>query len=98
MAILPFLIMSPEQAARFREETAEDENRLDPRLIEGGEHAGKYALPRRVLVIPVLWSVVATVAAFQLGMVEDFSLPLAAIVATAVALRSERRVERLRPA
>jgi hypothetical protein len=56
------------------------------------------ALPRRVLIIPVLWSVVATVAAFQLGMVEDFSLPLAAVVASAVALRGERRVERLRPA
>ena len=54
------------------------------------------ALPRRVLVIPVLWSVVATVAAFQLGMVEDFSLPLVALVASAVALRSEPRVERLR--
>ena len=54
------------------------------------------ALPRRVLVIPVLWSVVATVAAFQLGMVEDFSLPLVALVASAVALRGEPRVERLR--
>ena len=56
------------------------------------------ALPRRVLIIPVLWSVVATVAAFQLGMVEDFGLPLVAIIASAVALRSERRVERFRPA
>jgi len=57
----------------------------------------KPALPRRVLVIPVLWSAVATVAAFQLGMVEDLSLPFAAIVASAVLLRSERRVARLRP-
>ena len=56
------------------------------------------ALPRRVLAIPVLWSVIAAVAAFQLGMVEDFSLPLVALVTSAVALRSERRVERLRPA
>jgi hypothetical protein len=54
-------------------------------------------LPRRVLIIPVLWSVVATVAAFQLGMVEDFSLPLAAMVAGAVAFRSERAVGRLHP-
>ena len=57
----------------------------------------KPALPRRVLIIPVLWSAVATVAAFQLGMVEDLSLPFAAIVASAVLLRSERRVARLRP-
>ena len=56
----------------------------------------KPALPRRVLVIPVLWSGLATVAAIQLGMVEDFSLPLAAIAASAVALN--RRVERLRHA
>ena len=54
------------------------------------------ALPRRVLVIPVLWSAIATTAAFQLGMVEDFSLPVAAIVAGAVALRRERRLARLR--
>lgn len=58
----------------------------------------KPALPRRVLIIPVLWSVVATVAAFQLGMTEDLSLPLVAIVASGVALRSERRVELFRPA
>lgn len=56
------------------------------------------ALPRRVFIIPVLWSVIATVAAFQLGMVEDFSLPLAAIAASAFALRSEGSVGRLRPA
>ena len=56
------------------------------------------ALPRPVLVIPVLWSVMATVAAFQLGMIEDFSLPVVAIVASAVALRSERRIGRLHPA
>lgn len=56
------------------------------------------ALPRRVLIIPVLWSLIATVAAFQLGMTEDFSLPLVAIIASAVVLTSERRVERLRPA
>lgn len=52
MALLPFLIMSPLQAARFREETAGDENQLDPRLINGGLYAGKYALPRRVIDDP----------------------------------------------
>ena len=55
------------------------------------------ALPRRVLIIPVLWSVVATVAALQLGMVEDVSLPLAAIVASAVMVKSGQRVGRLIP-
>ena len=55
-------------------------------------------LPRRVLVIPVLWSLVATSAAVQLGMMEDLSLPLAAIVATLVTFRNERRLGRLRPA
>jgi len=54
------------------------------------------ALPRRVLIIPVLWSLVATLAAFQLGMVEDFSLSIAALLASGVALRRERRAERLR--
>ncbi len=53
------------------------------------------ALPRRVLVIPGLWAVVATFAASQLGMVEDFSLPLVALVASAVVLTGRRRVRRL---
>lgn len=52
MAVLPFLIMTPLQAARFREETAGDENRLEPRLIDAGPQAGKYALPRRVIDDP----------------------------------------------
>lgn len=52
MAILPFLLMTDIQAARFREETAGDENRLEPRKIMGGGHAGKYALPRRVIEDP----------------------------------------------
>lgn len=56
------------------------------------------SLPRRVLVIPALWSVIATVAAFQLGMVEDFSLPLAATAACVVALRAEHGAGRLRTA
>ncbi len=49
MAVFPFLIMTQTQAARFREETAKDENRLDPRLIEAGPYKGKYALPERVI-------------------------------------------------
>lgn len=49
MPVLPFLLMSETQAADFRDETAGDENQLDPRLIDAGPHAGKYALPERVL-------------------------------------------------
>jgi hypothetical protein len=52
MALLPFLLMDNLQAARFREETAGDQNRLEPRLIEGGVHKNKYAIPRRVLDDP----------------------------------------------
>lgn len=52
MSELPFLIMNTLQAARFREETAGDENRLEPREILAGPNAGKFALPRRVLDDP----------------------------------------------
>ena len=55
------------------------------------------APPRIVLLIPLLWSLLGGVAALQLGMMEDLSLPVVAIVASVVALRRERRVE-LRPA
>ena len=37
------------------------------------------ALPRRVLIVPLLWSVVGTSAAVSLGMVEDFGLLISAI-------------------
>lgn len=50
--ILPFLVMSEVQAARFREETANDENRLDPRMVEGGRYKGQYVLPERVMMDP----------------------------------------------
>ncbi len=52
MPVMPFLLMTKTQAARFREETAGDANRLDPRAIEAGPHAGKYALPERVIFDP----------------------------------------------
>lgn len=47
--LLPFLLMTVTQAARFREETAGDENQLDPRRVEAGPHAGRYVLPERVI-------------------------------------------------
>lgn len=49
MPIQPFLLMSKIQAARFREETAGDSDRLDPRLVDQGPQAGKYVLPERVI-------------------------------------------------
>lgn len=48
----PFLLMDKLQAARFREETATDENRLDPQLVRGGPQVGKYVLPERVIYDP----------------------------------------------
>ncbi len=47
-----YLLMTALQAARFRDETAQDENRLDPIQIHTGPHAGKFALPRRVMDDP----------------------------------------------
>jgi len=43
-----FIVMSPLEAARFRDETANDQHRLDPILVRGGPHQSKYALPARV--------------------------------------------------
>ncbi|WP_416357026.1 hypothetical protein ACLNGM_02370 [Aureimonas phyllosphaerae] len=48
----PFLPMDKLQAACFREETANDENRLDPVLVRGGSHIKKFVLPERVIFDP----------------------------------------------
>ena len=50
--LLPFFVMSDLQAARLRELTQGQESRLEPRRIEGGPHAGKYALPKRIAHSP----------------------------------------------
>lgn len=50
--LLPFLMLTEQQAARFREATAGSENRLEPRLVEAGPYKGKYVLPRRVMFDP----------------------------------------------
>jgi hypothetical protein len=52
MPLMPFLVMSEAQAARFREETIGDQNRLDPRLVDAGPQKGKYVLPERVTFDP----------------------------------------------
>lgn len=46
--LLPFFVMTDIQAARLRELTQSQTNRLDPRLIDGGPYRGKYALPKRI--------------------------------------------------
>ena len=53
-------------------------------------------LPRAVFVIPVLWSIIATTATVQLGMVEDFTLLPAAVIAAGLAFRRARRGGELR--
>ena len=47
--VLPFLLMSKVQAARFREETAGDDDRLEPREIMAGQYQGSFVLPERVI-------------------------------------------------
>jgi hypothetical protein len=41
------------------------------------------SLPRVLLAIPLAWAIVGTSAALQLGMIEDFGLPVAALLAVA---------------
>ena len=55
-------------------------------------------LPRRVFVIPVLWALIGASAALQLGMWEDLSLPLVAVITTALVIKREKPVQRFRAA
>lgn len=52
MNLSAFIIMSALEAARFRDATAQDAARLDPILVRGGPHLGKYALPARLKADP----------------------------------------------
>ena len=45
-----FLLMTADEAETLR--AYKGESRLDPRMIEAGEHAGKYAVPARVKADP----------------------------------------------
>jgi hypothetical protein len=47
-------------------------------------------LPRRVVIIPALWSAIATVAAGKLGVPQDFGLTMAAMIAVPIILFSRR--------
>lgn len=42
--LLPFMLMTDVGAAFFRQDTAGDENRLDPVRVRGGTYTGKWAL------------------------------------------------------
>jgi hypothetical protein len=47
--------------------------------------------PWRVLAIPTLWALVGTSAALRLGMIEDFALPIAALVTMSISVMSWHR-------
>jgi hypothetical protein len=49
---------------------------------------GIEALPRRVVVVPLLWAGIATFATIQLGVVEDLLLTASAVVFIAVFIRA----------
>jgi hypothetical protein len=51
-------------------------------------------VPWSVLVVPAVWSLIATVAAAAFGVVEDFALPAAAALALGMLLRRPPRVSR----
>jgi hypothetical protein len=54
-----------------------------------------HPVPRWVLVVPLLWAAVGSVAAFQLGVIEDLALLAASVVTVVVMLRwpaPERRI------
>jgi hypothetical protein len=44
------------------------------------------SLPRRLLIVPLAWSVVGTTATIALGMIEDFGLLAAAVATTVTAI------------
>lgn len=48
-------------------------------------------LPRLAVIIPVLWAVVATLGAVQIGIPEDFGLTIAAAIAAPMLLFSKRQ-------
>lgn len=50
-------------------------------------------IPRALVIIPGLWSILGARAAFQLGMGEDFGLLIAALIALPVLLRGGRAVQ-----
>lgn len=60
MAPRPFLVLTPAQAAQLREATAGRLERLEPRLIAAGPHAGQSAIPVRTRADPAFRSLRTT--------------------------------------
>lgn len=56
------------------------------------------APPRRLFVVPLLWTAIGTVAALQLGVPEDYGLPVAGLVALGFVLAEPRSPAPERPA
>lgn len=54
-------------------------------------------LPKYLLIIPVIWSLIGFQAAFQLGVLEDIMLLIAALVATALIWHRDRTAGKLEP-
>jgi hypothetical protein len=50
--IRPYRVLTPIQAAHFRDQTAGLQHRLDPVLVRGGPYKDRYVLPARVLADP----------------------------------------------
>lgn len=48
-------------------------------------------VPPAVLIIPLVWSMIGTVAALQFGIAEDYGLPVAGVVGTILVLMKNRR-------
>ncbi|MFY3742294.1 DUF6064 family protein [Anaeromyxobacter sp. Red801] len=55
-------------------------------------------VPRRLLVVPFLWSLMGIPAALELGMTEDLPLPFAGVLATGLLLGRDRPRVHRRPA
>jgi hypothetical protein len=55
-------------------------------------------VPRLLLVIPFIWAVIGTMAAMQLGVYQDFGLPVAAATAIVLLWRRDRQQQKSRNA
>jgi hypothetical protein len=55
----------------------------------------KRPVPASLFVVPIAWSIVATVAAVELGVIQDYALPVAAIMAILFSARIRRGTGRL---
>ncbi len=54
-------------------------------------------VPRRLLAVPVTWTLIGSSAIWAFGVHEDLGMPIAAVLATGLLLRRNRRWERVAP-